>query len=229
MHRPAAAGFRQDGEQLVTNAPHRPVRTGRCTLGATVLLNAVGEGFWGSRFRRPFLGGTDMPQITAQVMTRVIPHTVMRALLRSTVPAIFLAAAVATPLHAQNPAVQNPVINDIKGKIFDAKMAQQTFAGGLKHCTELNGSTFYMQQRDRVIGLEDFHRSLDNLAMQHVYNPETKRPWSQEDANARWDQVRKQAASDQANCALVASLPDLQKRLDELQRQAAAANPPGKK
>ncbi len=59
--------------------------------------------------------------------------------------------------------------------------------------------------------------------MQRVFNPATKKPWGQEDADARWDEVRKQALSDKANCALVASLPDLQKKLDELQQQAAAA------
>ena len=60
--------------------------------------------------------------------------------------AAFSAAFFATPLHAQT-----AVINDLKGKIFDAKMAVQTFAAGLKHCAELDGSTFYMQPRDRVL------------------------------------------------------------------------------
>ncbi len=120
------------------------------------------------------------------------------------------------PAYAQNAA-----INDLKGKIFDAKMAQQTFAGGLKHCSELDGSNFYFQPRDRVLNLDEYHRSLESLAMQRVFNPATKKPWSQEDADARWDEVRKQALSDKANCALVASLPDLQKKLDELQHAAA--------
>ena len=101
-------------------------------------------------------------------------------------------------------------------------MTQQTFAGGLTHCKELDGTTFYFQPRDRVLKLDDYHRSLDSLALQGVFNPDTKRPWNQEDANARWEQVRKQAVSDQANCALVASLPDLQKKLDALQQQAAS-------
>jgi hypothetical protein len=71
--------------------------------------------------------------------------------------------------------------------------------------------------------LIEYHRSLDNLALQGVFNPETKRPWNQQDADARWEQVRKQALSDKANCALVASLPDLQKKLEELQRAATAS------
>ena len=41
------------------------------------------------------------------------------------------------------------------------------------------------------------------------------------DAADRWDQVQKQAVSDQANCQLVASLPALEKQLDELEK-----NPP---
>ncbi len=102
-------------------------------------------------------------------------------------------------------------------------MAQQTFAGGLKHCSELDGSNFYFQPRDRVLNLDEYHRSLESLAMQRVFNPATKKPWSTEDANARWNEVRKQALADKANCALVASLPELQKKLDELQRQTAAA------
>jgi hypothetical protein len=126
------------------------------------------------------------------------------------------AAFFVSPLHAQT-----AVINDLKGKIFDAKMAVQTFAAGLKHCGELDGTTFYMQTRDRVLRLEDYHHSLDNLAAQGVFNPETKRPWNQQDADARWDVIKKEAASDQATCALVASLPDLQKKLDDLQRRAA--------
>jgi hypothetical protein len=135
-----------------------------------------------------------------------------------------LAAAV-LGLNFSNPLqAQTAAINDIKGKIFDAKMAQQTFAAALPHCSELNGTNFYFQQRDRVLNLEEYHRSLDNLALQAVFNPATKRPWSQQDADARWQQVEKQALSDQANCALVASLPDLQKKLEDLQTQAASQN-----
>ncbi len=131
--------------------------------------------------------------------------------------AVAVAMNFSAAAHAQNAA-----INDLKGKIFDAKMAQQTFAGGLKHCGELNGTNFYFQPRDRVLNLDEYHRSLESLAMQRVFNPTTKKPWSEQDANARWEEVRKQAAADKANCALVASLPELQKRLDQLQQQAAA-------
>lgn len=117
-------------------------------------------------------------------------------------------------VHAQNDA-----INDLKAKIYEAKTVQQKFSGGLKHCGEIDGKSFYLQPRDRVIKLDDFHRSLNSLVLGRVFNPETKRPWSQEDANARWEQVQKQALDDKAECDLVASLPFLQKRLDDLQQQ----------
>jgi hypothetical protein len=119
---------------------------------------------------------------------------------------------------------QSPEINDLKGKIFDAKMAQQTFGNGLTHCRELDGTNFYFRQRDRILNLEDYHRSLESLALQQVFNPETKRPWNEEDAIVKWEQVQKQAADDRTNCALVTSLPELQKKLDELEKQAAAQN-----
>ncbi len=134
-----------------------------------------------------------------------------------------LAAAVnfATPLRAQTPAM-----DDLRGKIFDAKMAQQAFAGGLRHCSELDGTNFYLEPRDRVLNLEDYHRSLDSLAAAEAFNPETKKPWSQADADARWAEVKQQATKDRANCALVASLPDLEKKLAELQHAAAAQSNP---
>jgi hypothetical protein len=119
---------------------------------------------------------------------------------------------------------QTAEINALKGKIFDAQMAQQTFVGGLAHCKELDGTNFYFRQRNRILNLEEYHRSLEGLAQARVFNPETRRPWNEEDAIARWEQVQKEAADDKANCALVASLPDLQKRLDDLQKQAAAQN-----
>jgi len=68
-----------------------------------------------------------------------------------------------------------------------------------------------------------------------MYDSETRRPWTKQDADARWAQVMVQARADQANCALVASLPFLQKKLDEMQQQATRQQarapkraPPGK-
>lgn len=132
--------------------------------------------------------------------------------------AALLVLPLCSPLHAQNAEA----LNDLKAKIFDAQMAQRNFASGLRHCSELNATNFYFEPRDRVLNLQDYRRSLDNLASQGAFNVETKRPWNKQDADARWAQVQKQAATDQANCALVASLPFLQKKLKELEQQAGA-------
>ncbi len=135
------------------------------------------------------------------------------------VHAIVLLPALAVSASAR---AQTAEINDLKGQIFDAKMAQQTFGRGIAHCSELNGANFYFRQRDRVLNLEDYHRSLESLAQEHTFNPETRRPWNAEDAIARWDMVQKEAADDRRNCSLIAHLPELEKKLDELQKQTAA-------
>jgi hypothetical protein len=120
---------------------------------------------------------------------------------------------------------QGLTINEVKGRIFDAKMLQQTFVNGLKFCSELNGNNFYFPPRDRVLDLDEYHRSLENLARQQVFNPERKRPWTEEDATDRWEQVKRQATKDKENCQLVASLPDLQKQLTDMEKQAADTTP----
>jgi hypothetical protein len=120
---------------------------------------------------------------------------------------------------------QGLTINEVKGRIFDAKMLQQTFVNGLKFCSELNGNNFYFPPRDRVLDLDEYHRSLENLARQQVFNPERKRPWTEEDATDRWEQVKRQATKDKENCQLVARLPDLQKQLTDMEKQAADATP----
>ena len=138
------------------------------------------------------------------------------AMARCLMPACLILACLApsAPVRAQNQAV-----DDLKGKIFDARMAKQTFAGGLKFCSELDGKHFYFQARDRVLDLEEYHRSLGNLAKERVFNPEKRRPWTEQDAAERWDLVQKEAASDQADCQLVGSLPALEKQLDELEKK----------
>jgi hypothetical protein len=123
-----------------------------------------------------------------------------------------------SPLHAQNPA-----IDELKGKIFDARMARQTFADGLTHCNELDGKSFYYRLRNRVLNLEEYFRSLENLAKAQVFNPEKRRPWSLQDANERREEVKKQAQADREKCELVQSLPELEKRLQELQQNTVAS------
>lgn len=116
---------------------------------------------------------------------------------------------------------QSPEIDEIKGKIFDAHMAQQTF-GGLKYCADLNGTSFYFQLRNRILNLEEYFRSLEGLVKAEVYNPSKRRAWTLEDAKERWEEVKKQAQEDKRKCELVQSLPKLEKRLQELQAAATA-------
>lgn len=117
-------------------------------------------------------------------------------------------------------------IDQLKGKIFDAHMAQQTFANGLKFCGELNGTNFYFPPRNRVLDLAEYRRALEDLVKAKAFNPQTRRPWNEQDAAQRWDEVQKQAVRDKENCVLVASLPELEKHLEQL--QAAHDVPPPK-
>jgi hypothetical protein len=135
--------------------------------------------------------------------------------------AVFLGPCLATSVAAQTPA-----IDELKGKIFDAKMAQQTFAGGLKFCDELNGKSFYFQIRNRILNLDEYLHSLENLVKAQVYNPDKKRPWSLEDAKQRLEEVKKQAAEDKEKCRLIQSLPELEKQLTDLQMNAASSAAP---
>ena len=129
------------------------------------------------------------------------------------------AAAPTGLLHAEDGTAADPALNNLKAQIWEAELVQRNFATGLPHCSELNGTNFYLQSRDRVLKLEDYRRALDNFVMQGTFNPETKHSWNKQEADARWAQVQKQAATDQANCAAVASLPSLRKKLKDLQQQ----------
>jgi len=102
-------------------------------------------------------------------------------------------------------------LNELKAKIWEAEVAQRNFAAGLPHCSELNGTNFYLSKQNRLLNLQDYRRSLDNLVAQGVFN--------RQDADARWAQVQKQATIDQANCTAVASLPSLRQKLKELQQR----------
>lgn len=131
--------------------------------------------------------------------------------------ALILSFAAATIAHAQSPE-----IDELKGKIFDAHMAQQSFSG-LKYCSELDGKSFYFQLRNRILNLEEYFRSLEGLVKAEVYNPAKRRAWTFEDAKERWEEVKKQAQEDKSKCELVRNLPQLEKRLQELEAAAAAA------
>jgi hypothetical protein len=117
---------------------------------------------------------------------------------------------------------QSSVIDELKGKIFDARMAQQTFPG-FKYCKELDGKSFYFQLRNRVLNLEEYFRSLENLVKSQVFNPAKRRPWTLEDAKERWEEVKKQAQEDREKCELVRRLPEMEKKLRELLVKADAS------
>jgi hypothetical protein len=102
---------------------------------------------------------------------------------------------------------QNPAIDELKGRIFDARMAQQTFSG-FKYCKELDGKSFYFQLRNRVLNLEEYFRSLENLVKSQVFNPAKRRPWTLEDAKERWEEVKRQAQEYREKCELVRRLPE---------------------
>ena len=125
-----------------------------------------------------------------------------------------LVLGAANLLHGEDATA----LNNLKGQIWEAELVQRNFAAGLPHCSELNGTNFYFQTRDRVLKLEDYRRALDNFVAAGTFNPETKRPWTKQEADTRWAQVQKEAMTDQANCAAVASLPSLRQKLKELQQ-----------
>jgi len=102
-------------------------------------------------------------------------------MIRSILWAAPLALAVTGLLHAQDATA----LNDLKAKIWEAELAQRNFAAGLRHCSELNGTNFYFDPRDRILSLQGFCRSLDNFVMQGAFNPETRRPWNKQDAGRR--------------------------------------------
>lgn len=138
--------------------------------------------------------------------------------------------AIAVCLNPFGPAIaQSPILDEVKAKISDAKMLKQTFAGGLEYCSDLNGSNFYFAPRDRVLNLDDYHYSLESLAKQRAFNSEARRPWNDKDAADLWAAAQQQATSDKKNCELVASLPKLEKQLDDMEKNAAAASVADKK
>jgi len=106
---------------------------------------------------------------------------------------VSLALTVVSPLHAQDATA----LNDLKAKIWEAELAQRNFGAGVRYCGELNGSNFYFQPGDRVLDLENYHRSLDNLVSGGALNPETKRP----KPSGLNGQIFWRSGSPAANCA----------------------------
>jgi hypothetical protein len=114
---------------------------------------------------------------------------------------------------------QSSEIDAIKEKIDDAQMMQKMF-GGAKYCSDLDGASFYLRKDDRVVNLEEYLRSLQSLVKAGRFNQAKRRPWTPEDAQEREEEAKKLAQEDKSKCELVASLPKLEKRLQELQSAA---------
>ena len=109
---------------------------------------------------------------------------------------LLLGLMISSPLQAQT----SPAANEIKAKIWAAQLVQRNSAAALRHCSELNGTNFYFAQRDRVLNLQDYRRSRDNLAAQGGFNPEARRPWNKQDADARWAQRRGHRSGQLRHC-----------------------------
>ena len=62
-------------------------------------------------------------------------------MMRAGLWSLLLVLTASNPLHAQN----SEALNDIKAKIWEAQLVQRNFAGGLRHCSELNGTNFYFE------------------------------------------------------------------------------------
>jgi hypothetical protein len=120
---------------------------------------------------------------------------------------------------AANGSPQSREIEAIKGEIYDVHMTQQMF-GGAKYCSEINGTSFYLRQSNRIVNLEEYLRSLEVLVKAGSFNPARRRPWSPEDAKERGEEAKKQAQEDKRMCELILSLPKLEKQLQELQSAA---------
>ena len=127
---------------------------------------------------------------------------------------VAIAVSVPAALHAQNLTV-----NQLKSKIFDAKIVEKTFAKGARFCKELDGKNFYFETRDRVLNLNDYSKSLDNLVKDRAFNPEKKRPWNPEDAKVRMATVQKMAVDDKVNCELIANHANYEKQLNDLEKK----------
>jgi hypothetical protein len=127
-----------------------------------------------------------------------------------------VAVAISVPASLR---AQNLTVNQLKSKIFDANIVEKTFAKGARFCKELDGKNFYFEARDRVLNLNDYSKSLDNLVRDRAFNPEKKRPWNPEDAKVRMDTVQKMAVDNQVNCELIANRANYEKQLSDLEKK----------
>jgi hypothetical protein len=131
---------------------------------------------------------------------------------------LMLPSAWPAALHAEDTRMLAK-INTIKVEITEAENIQKKFGAALKHCHELDGKSFYMENQDRVLNVEQYHKSLENLVKDQVFNPQKKGPWTAADADARLKLVEKVAEHDKYRCEVAARLPTLQKELAVLEKE----------
>jgi hypothetical protein len=120
------------------------------------------------------------------------------------------------PLRA-NAEDRNLAIQTLKSDIAEAKNVQRIFADTLPHCASLDGNSFYNNAQKRVVLLSELETSVKNLVKDQVFNPQKKHPWTAGDAEELMKVGQLQAERDQRNCNLVAKLPEMNKKLNELE------------
>jgi hypothetical protein len=128
-------------------------------------------------------------------------------------------AALGTGLAVLHAYAQeaNPAIKTLKADIAETQMVQRMFADGLKHCAELNGASFYNSNQKRVVLLSDVQSSVQNLVKDQVFNFKKRHLWTTADADESVALAQLQADKDKHNCDLVAQLPEMMKKLAELE------------
>lgn len=112
---------------------------------------------------------------------------------------------------------QAPAAGVLKSEIAEAQNVQRTFADGLQHCAFLDGTRLYNSNQKRVILLSEMQTSLQNLVKDQVFNAQKKRLWAAADAEERMKIAQTQANQDKRNCNLVAKLPEMVKKLAEME------------
>ena len=71
----------------------------------------------------------------------------------------------------------------------------------VKRMVPLSCVSFYFRVRNRILDLEEYFHSLENLVKAQAFNPDKRRPWSLQDAKERWKVVKKQAQEDKGNAS----------------------------
>jgi hypothetical protein len=117
---------------------------------------------------------------------------------------------------------QSPTLNELRGKVFDARMVQKMFANGLRFCNVLDGTNFYFAPQNRVLDLKEYHRSVESLAGDAGL--QSGDPAAVECGGCRSALTKGKTASiaRPRDLRVVASLPELEKRLEEMEEKCLA-------